>query len=388
MIIGVDGSGFLADSITFVSYWYDTKEFTSIHIPRDMTVKSEYGQTKINEYFSYSEQTGERNGPKALTTLLEEELLVKVHYWVQFNFSGVKDLIDQVGGVEVDVPRTFSDCDYPKDVPGVDSNCVYFKAGAEHMDGGRALIFSRSRHSYDNYAEATDFARGTRQSIVMESLLKKMLGDIKNKGNLFNPQKTASYLDTLGQNVHMSIKTAELKSFYDTFYKQLGGLDSIKFTKISWDTSSPLFTSNFSTPEAYIITYSDGHLMGDNKPSKARIEAQKEIADPRSVGKNVEAKKASLIVLGNNSGKVGPVFKELNTLGFSPCAECFYDQYSYIKTGANPKITFYVGDPTIRDEVKDMLNRASFQYTVTTGLPADKKLTADNQGTDIIVWIE
>lgn len=387
LVIGVDGSQFLADSISIVSYFYDTKEFTSIHIPRDMTVRSDYGRTKINEFFSYAEQTGERNGPKELSELLENEFAIRLHYWVQFNFFGVKDLIDAVGGVEIEIPSTFSDCNYPRDVPGVNSNCVYFKAGKEKMDGTRALIFARSRYSYDNIAEASDFARGKRQSIVMESLLRKMMDDLKNKGGVFDARKLSTYIDALGSNVRISIKANELKSFYDTFSKQLSGLDSIKFTKISWDTSSTLFTSAFST-DVYMITYYDGQMIGDGRPSKARTEARNEIADPRAVGKNAAAKKASLIVLGNSSGMARPVFEELQEIGFTPCAQCFSDSYMPIPKNPSPKITLYVADSSLREEVKDMLQSSSLQYTVEGPLPATKTLTNNNQGVDIIVWIE
>jgi LCP family protein required for cell wall assembly len=388
LIIGVDGSGYLADSISLVSYFYDTKEFSSIHIPRDMSVKSQYGRTKINEFFSYAEQTGDRNGPKELQELLENELAIKLHYWVQFNFAGVTQLVDAVGGVDVDIPNTFTDCDYPQDQPGVPGGCIKFTAGTENMDGTRALIFARSRHSWDNAAEGSDFARGKRQSIIMESLLRKMLSDAKSKGGLFDTKKLSNYLDVLGENVRVSIKTNELKSFYDTFYKQVGGLNSVKFTKISWDTSSSLFTSAFSTPEAYVITYYDGQMIGDGQPSKARTEARNQIQDPRAVGKNGTAKKASLIVLGNDSGKAKLILDETKKLGFSPCAQCYDDGYPKIKVNKDPKATVYISDSTIREEATDLLKNATFPYTIESVLPSTKILTPNNQGVDIVIWIE
>jgi LCP family protein required for cell wall assembly len=389
LVLGVDGSGFLADSISLVSYFYDTKEFTSIHVPRDMTVSSQYGRTKINEFFSYAESTGDRNGPKELAELLENELAIKFHYWVQFNFTGVRQLVDAVGGVDVNVQSSFTDCNYPADQPGVsEGECIKFKAGVEHMEGNRALIYARSRYSWDNVAEASDFARGKRQSIVVESLLKAMSLDAKNKGGIFDTKKLSTYLDVLGDNMRTSIKVSELKGFYDTFYKQLGGVDNLKFTKISWDTSNPLFTDGNSDAGGYRITYADGKVIGDGLPSTTRTTIRNQVQDPRVSGKNALAKKASLIVLGNGSGKVTQIFKEIKKLGFTPCEGCYDDGYTNIKVSANQKITVYVPDSDLRKEVDELLKNATFSYTLEGALPPNKILTPNNQGVDITVWIE
>ena len=97
---------------------------------------------------------------------------LQVPYFAVMDFSGFEKAIDQVGGVDVTVDRTFTDYQYP------DSGTGYlppqtFTAGPQHMDGARALIFARSRHAAG--VEGSDFARSQRQQKIIDAFKQKVL---------------------------------------------------------------------------------------------------------------------------------------------------------------------------------------------------------------------
>ena len=89
---------------------------------------------------------------------------VPVHHYAELDFSGFPAIVDSLGGVEIDVPKTI-DSQYPA---GTDWTDVHFDAGPQHMDGEEALIYVRVRYSDD------DFQRMGRQQQFMEALQKKI----------------------------------------------------------------------------------------------------------------------------------------------------------------------------------------------------------------------
>src|SRR5690606_21863522 len=108
------------------------------------------------------------------------------------DFDGFTEVIDILGGVEVEVEKTFTDKKFP--IPGREEDtcgltagpgqeepeylCRYetitFEKGVQMMDGKTALKFARSRHSEDP-EEGNDLARGRRQQKVILAIKNKML---------------------------------------------------------------------------------------------------------------------------------------------------------------------------------------------------------------------
>lgn len=96
---------------------------------------------------------------------LEDMLDVKINYYVRVNFSSLVNLVDAVGGIDVDVPEgqeveTF----YANGEKGV-------HAGKNHLEGERALAFARERHAYLN----GDNQRVINQQMVMRALIQKCM---------------------------------------------------------------------------------------------------------------------------------------------------------------------------------------------------------------------
>jgi LCP family protein required for cell wall assembly len=398
LIVGVDANGFLADTQIVVSYLYETKEFVFLTIPRDTFTTSIYGTHKINETYAYAEQDEERSGPKLLSSLYEKEWGLKIHYWSQLDFQGVEDLITEVGGVDVTIEHSFQDCSFPtKNYIGY-LPCKSFTAGPAHMDGTEALIYARSRMGYttDNSAfnEGSDFARSRRQTIIIEGLLKKLQSE--NGKDKFDPRKLNSYLDILGKNLRVSMKTDELKAFYDTFYKRVREGGEIKTTKINFSNDQQLgIFCDFNNGQ-YYLAYCDGATVGGSSYSAYREKAKKLISGANSAtvsssgGSATSLSLASSILLSNGYDKFRTIFSEFRTKGLNLCADCYNNAYTEIKKNSTPSVKVYIENKELREAFdKEYKDKMSFTFETRESLSKDSKvLTANNAGTDIIIWIE
>src|SRR5690606_14735761 len=109
------------------------------------------------------------SGIASLRGTLERFLSVPIDYTYLVNFETVVELVDAVGGVEIDVDRSMQ---YTAEFDGTS---IHLEKGLQVLDGRNALNYSR--HRLDdrgvNY-ESSDFDRGRRQQEVITALVKKI----------------------------------------------------------------------------------------------------------------------------------------------------------------------------------------------------------------------
>ncbi|WP_370458162.1 LCP family protein [Bacillus sp. AR18-7] len=103
-------------------------------------------------------------GVDATIDTVENFLDIPIDYYVKFNFDSFLNLIDTIGGIDVDVPITFIEQDSQDQV-----DAIHVEKGYQHLNGEQALALARTRH-IDN-----DFMRGKRQQLVIEAIGKKLL---------------------------------------------------------------------------------------------------------------------------------------------------------------------------------------------------------------------
>ena len=130
-----------------------TATVTVISIPRDTMVDIDgYGTQKINAAYAY--------GGAALTVeVVEEYAGVDISHYAEIHFDEFEELIDSLGGIEVDVPEDVS----------VDG--VTVEAGEQTLTGEEALAVARDRH----HVTGGDFGRNQAQRIIVEAVLEKVL---------------------------------------------------------------------------------------------------------------------------------------------------------------------------------------------------------------------
>lgn len=152
---------------------------TMVSIPRDMWIPSDTGNCcyKLDEISgaeTYGPSSPKLNGFAHTAATIENDFGIPISAYAWVGLQGFVNVINTLGGVDVDVLHPIVDDAYPKDLdPNGDPYAyqrLYIPAGPQHLDGEEALDYVRSRHS-----DLTgDFGRSARQQSVLIALKKKL----------------------------------------------------------------------------------------------------------------------------------------------------------------------------------------------------------------------
>jgi LCP family protein required for cell wall assembly len=174
LVLGTDGgvegreSANRSDSIMLVRMDPGKRRISYLSIPRDLQVEiPDYGVAKINAAF----QAG---GPALALRTVKNLTGLDVNHVAFVDFARFEELIDALGGIEVDVAKPIQsskfDCPYKTRAECDAWPGWRFEKGVQHMDGRRALVYSRIRKNELDPSE-TDFDRARRQQQVVEATL-------------------------------------------------------------------------------------------------------------------------------------------------------------------------------------------------------------------------
>jgi LCP family protein required for cell wall assembly len=162
----------LADSIMLIRTDPDHQRISYLSIPRDLEVDVPgQGHEKINSALP-------QGGPSLMIRTVREAFGFDVNHIILMDFPSFREVIDALGGVEVDVRSpavTKHDCPYKGAAKCDRWQGWRFGRGRQTMDGKRALIYSRIRKNDLNAAE-NDLNRTGRQQQVLQATLGKMVG--------------------------------------------------------------------------------------------------------------------------------------------------------------------------------------------------------------------
>lgn len=157
------------------------KKITLVSIPRDMWLPSDEGACcyKLDE-ISGAETDGastpldmKLHGFAHTAATIEADFGIPIDAYAWVGLSGFVQVINSLGGVDVDVLHPVVDDEYPNDMNAADLygyKRLDIPAGPQHLDGEEALEYVRSRHS----DLLGDFGRSARQQSVLLALKKKL----------------------------------------------------------------------------------------------------------------------------------------------------------------------------------------------------------------------
>jgi polyisoprenyl-teichoic acid--peptidoglycan teichoic acid transferase len=149
----------LADSLHLIGLNPREGGASIIGFPRDSYVEIPgVGTRKINDALFYG-------GPELVVETVEQLVGVKIDYYFLTSFGGFKHMVNDVGGIEVEVPYAMND----------PSSGAVFSAGPQVLDGKQALAFSRNRKSTPN----GDFSRSENQGLVLMAALERFRKDLR-----------------------------------------------------------------------------------------------------------------------------------------------------------------------------------------------------------------
>lgn len=177
---GEDGR---SDAMILVSVNSNTKKIYMTSLLRDMYVEIPgYKNNRLNAAYSFG-------GAELLMETIEQNFDIEVNRYVQVNFEAFANLVDAVGGVELEL--TSEEIEYvngylveynmltnrPQGTDNMDTSV----SGLVHLNGPQALAYSRNRYL------GTDFGRTERQRKVLEAVIKKLpMALVTNPKELFD----------------------------------------------------------------------------------------------------------------------------------------------------------------------------------------------------------
>lgn len=189
LVLGRDRVANLTDVIMVIQFNTSDHSVSIMQIPRD--TYSVYGSSyhKINGLFSYCMVQNEYKVKEAMESavgFVQQNLNIKIDYYVLMNLDALVDVVDAIGGVEVDVPSDMSYEDPDQDL------LINLKAGVQTLTGKQAEGFVRFR---SGYIEA-DAGRVDAQKIFLSAFAKQ-----------FKEKVSISNIDSLVTTAYKNITT-------------------------------------------------------------------------------------------------------------------------------------------------------------------------------------
>ena len=171
LVSGLDDDNGGSDTNILVHFDAINKKIALVSLPRDTLLHNEYKNNKLN--FAYA-----KGGTELLMSEIENLLGVPVDFYVTVNLKGFIALVDQIGGVDFDIP-----CDMDYDDPYQDLH-IHFQKGPRHLSGQEAMEVVRFRHNNDNtgYGGRQDLGRIDTQQAFLKAVAKQLLqvSNVKN----------------------------------------------------------------------------------------------------------------------------------------------------------------------------------------------------------------
>ncbi|WP_420628374.1 LCP family protein [Candidatus Leptofilum sp.] len=145
-----------------------------LSLPRDLWVEiPDFGVDRINQAHYLGEIYEYPGGGQALAVQTVETLLgVPIDYYVAVNFEAFVEVVDLIGGIDIDVLEAIDDPNYPDRCYGYDPFSI--EAGKQHLDGETALKYARTRATFGG-----DVDRAARQQAVILAVRQQVF-DLNN----------------------------------------------------------------------------------------------------------------------------------------------------------------------------------------------------------------
>jgi LCP family protein required for cell wall assembly len=182
---GEDGGSTNTDTMIVLHIPADHKKAYLISMPRDLYVHipksrtTQYGNTnaKLNASFSWG-------GTPLTVQTIEEYTNVRMDHVLLIDFGGFKQVIDALGGIDMNIEKDITSIHPPK---------RQFKKGMNHLNGDEALDYARQRYQFVD----GDFARMRHQQEMMKAILDKAVSG----GTVSNPSKLNSFLKAVTKSM-------------------------------------------------------------------------------------------------------------------------------------------------------------------------------------------
>ncbi|MBU0510383.1 MAG: LCP family protein [Chloroflexi bacterium] len=156
----------LTDTIILITIDPQSRTVGMLSIPRDLWVEIPgFGYHKINQAYQLGEASQPAGGGAGLAIATVEQFLdIDIQFYAQIDFNAFIHLIDEIGGVKIEVPETI-EID-----PLGDNNTKVLQPGLQTLPGDLALAYARARNT-----SGSDFDRAQRQQQVIMGVRERVI---------------------------------------------------------------------------------------------------------------------------------------------------------------------------------------------------------------------
>lgn len=181
-------TGKRTDTMILCKFNFETGDITMLSIPRDsrVNIRGRKEKEKIAHAHSYG-------GPYLAMKTVKDFLDIDLKYYVTVDYLAVKEIVNAIGGVKIDVPARMYHSD-PTDKPPL---LIDFQPGLQELDGEDSIKFLRYRDKVKG-----DISRVENQQLFMKEFIKQVL---KPKNILALPKIAKTYFDYVDTNIPLGV---------------------------------------------------------------------------------------------------------------------------------------------------------------------------------------
>jgi len=270
LLIGVDSidsmTG-LADAVILATVNPQNLSVTMTSIPRDSYVHIP-ARGNMRDKIAHANSFGSW----AIVEAVEGLFGMDIPFHVTVNMQAVVDLVDTLGGIDINVPISFSEQNSRRQFG---RHRIHLEAGQQILDGEEALALMRHRRS----PGVGDLGRAAHQQLVLEGIVRQLLS------NGTNVQEFLALLNVLGQNIETNLSVGEMTSVMQFLLDQLPnftspnpmeyfhlmnmvltGVDDLVMTPWYWFPLSMFFPFNGALADSYRLMSIN---LGNQEPEMA-----------------------------------------------------------------------------------------------------------------------
>ncbi|PIC64468.1 transcriptional regulator [Sporosarcina sp. P13] len=167
------------------------KSVKLVSIPRDSYVY--IPRVNYRDKIAHAHAFG---GTAASIDTVESLFDIPINYYIKMNFNAFIDVVDALGGVEVEVPYERIEKDEN------DNNAIHLMPGLQRLDGRHTLALARTRKL------DSDIERGKRQQMILQAM-------IKEATSIKSLTKYSDVINALGENMKTDMTSKQMLSFIE-----------------------------------------------------------------------------------------------------------------------------------------------------------------------------
>lgn len=216
LLLVSDAASGNTDTMMIANYNPVSGNVSIMSVPRDTKVyKTSTKTAKINSVYAG------KNGTEKLVTTLDDLMGIKINYYCYFKIDTIKEIIDELGGVDYYVPADMYYYDPTQDLK------IDLKKGQQHLDGDKSeqlLRFRKAAHGHNSdelkqYYDGSDLNRIKTQQNFIKELLKQKL--------------TLYYVPKINNIVQLVYKNLDTNMPQTEVFKMLKNISNFSMDKVS-----------------------------------------------------------------------------------------------------------------------------------------------------------